>query len=83
MNLKTYLRILSVDRREDFARHCNCTLQHLKFVAYGAKRCSPDLALAIERESGGAVTVADLRPEFAETLKSAGYVRIPPKDQAA
>lgn len=42
-------------------------------MAYGAKTPSESLALAIERESGGAVLVADLKPAFADTLASVGY----------
>jgi len=42
----------------------------------GVRQVPIERAIAIERETGGAVTVADLRPEFAESLKAAGYVRV-------
>lgn len=48
-----------------FAQRCGCTLQHLRFVAYEAKTPSETLAINIERESGGAVTVEELRPDLA------------------
>jgi DNA-binding transcriptional regulator YdaS (Cro superfamily) len=83
MNLKSYLRTLKICEREPFASRCGCSLQHLRFVAYGAKRCSETLALAIERETGGQVTVAELRPQFAHDLKRSGYVRQPDKSPQA
>ncbi|SMF93962.1 hypothetical protein SAMN02949497_1258 [Methylomagnum ishizawai] len=66
MDLKTYLRSLSQQQKEDFATRCSCTLQHIKFVAYRAKQASETLAMAIERQSGGAVTVEELRPDLIE-----------------
>ena len=73
MNLKTFLKTLPIKEREPFAQRCGCTLQHLKFVAYGAKQPSEVLALNVERESGGAVPVAELKPEFADLLAESGY----------
>ena len=63
-HLKSYLRKLPRDTRADFAQRCGCSLTHLKFVAYGAKRLSAELAIAIERESAGAVRVETLRPDI-------------------
>jgi DNA-binding transcriptional regulator YdaS (Cro superfamily) len=64
MNLKAYLRSLSKEQKESFAISCGCTLQHLKFVAYRAKQASESLAIAIERETGGLVTVEETRPDL-------------------
>lgn len=84
MDLKTYLNPLSRAGKEQLAVQLGTSVGFLSQIAYGHRRCSPDLAIAIERETGGSVTVADLRPEFAKTLKAAGYVRIPtPTDQEA
>lgn len=63
MNLKTYLRTLSAEDRLSFAARCGASLTHLKFVAYGAKNLSCELAINIERESAGAVRVEELRPD--------------------
>ena len=53
-------------------------------IANGVRQSSHDLAIAIERETGGAVTVAELRPAFAEALRQAGYVKInDPQREAA
>lgn len=86
MNLKSYLRSLPIPQREPFAHRCGCTLQHLKFVAYGAKAPSEVLALAIERETGGAVTLEDLKPAFKAALESSGYRKCdcaPPTEQSS
>lgn len=63
MNLKAYLRTLSVEEKTLFAEKCGASLTHIKFVAYGAKNASCELAMAIERESGGDVTAEDIRPD--------------------
>ena len=63
MNLKAYLRTLTAEDRASFAARCGASLTHIKFVAYGAKNLSCELAINIERESGGVVRVEDLRPD--------------------
>lgn len=63
MDLKTYLRGMSPERREGFARHCGTTLAFMKAIAYGAKPCSPGLAVAIDRETSGAVSYRELCSE--------------------
>ena len=49
--------------RAAFAIRCDTSLGHLTNVAYGYKPCSPELAVSIERESGGAVKRQELRPD--------------------
>lgn len=75
MDLKTYLLSRAVPDREAFAKACGTTYGHLRNVAYGSKPCAESLALNVERESGGVVTLHELLPPFAETLASAGYRR--------
>lgn len=48
---------------------------YLRHIALGYRTAGPELAIAIERETDGVVTVAELRPELADALKRAGYVR--------
>lgn len=83
MDLKTHLNSLNRRGKEQFALRLGTSVGFLAQIAYGHRRCSPDLAIAIERETGGAVTVADLRPEFAESLRAAGYVRVAIEERAA
>ena len=63
MNIRDYLKQMSRDQRMDFAKRCGTSLGHLQNVAYGYKPCNPDLAMAIEDESGQAVKVESLAPE--------------------
>lgn len=48
--------------RADFARRCDTTYFHLRNIVYYGKPCGVVLAVSIERESGGAVTRQELRP---------------------
>lgn len=63
MDLKTYLGSLKPDERDPFAVSCGTTPGHMRNVMYRQKSCAPDLAVCIERESKGAVTRRDLRPD--------------------
>lgn len=82
MKLKDYFLSMSMNDRISFAERCGTSYGHMKNVAYG-KTCDQFLAIAIERETGGAVTVAELRPAFAEALRQAGYVKLDPEHKAA
>lgn len=64
MELKTFIRAVPRGARDDFAIRCGTTLKYLRQVAYKAKPCSAELAIAIERESRGAVTVEEMRPDL-------------------
>ncbi|WP_235033965.1 YdaS family helix-turn-helix protein [Pantoea sp. 18069] len=48
--------------RSELAIRCGTTLGHITNISYGYKSCSEKLAVAIERETCGAVTRRDLRP---------------------
>jgi hypothetical protein len=64
MDLKTFLKSLPDDEaRAAFALRCESTLGHVRNVSYGLRPCSTELAVAIERESDGAVTRPELCPE--------------------
>lgn len=63
MDLETYFRGLPDDTaRETFAIRCGTTFLHLRNVACYGKPCGIPLAVAIERETGGAITRPMLRP---------------------
>ena len=62
MKLIQYLLPKAKPAREAFAVRCGTTLGHITNIAYGLKSCGPELAVNIERESGGAVTRRELRP---------------------
>ena len=77
MDFKAYLLAIPVSERAAFAARCGTTYGHLRNVAYG-KSCAESLALAIERETGGAVPLEGLRPDMATALREAGYRRETP-----
>lgn len=65
------------------AERLNIAPPYLWQIANGVRVASGDLSLAIERETAGQVTVAELRPAFAESLRRAGYVKLDPEREAA
>lgn len=82
MKLNQYL---SAHRGEAgrLAKAVGCTTVFVRNVANGHRNGSTDFALAIERETNGAVTVADIRPISAELMRSAGYVKVTEERKAA
>jgi len=62
MDLKNYWLSLKTGDRAAFAARCGTTVGHLRNVAYG-RICGESLAIAIERESGGAVRCEELRQD--------------------
>jgi DNA-binding transcriptional regulator YdaS (Cro superfamily) len=66
MELKPYLQSLpNAAAREAFATRCGTSIGHLNNVAngYNDKKCSTELAVAIELESCGVVTRQELCPD--------------------
>jgi len=60
--LKRYLRDLAdEEERKAFAVRCGTSLGHMRNVIYG-KPCSPELAAAIDVESGATVRRWHMRP---------------------
>lgn len=64
MNIRDYLKTMSREERVKFAQRCGTSLGHLQNVAYGYKPCQPELAMAIEEESGQAVKVETIAPGY-------------------
>jgi hypothetical protein len=63
MDLKTYVSNLSKVDRATFADRCGASIGHMLNVVYGVRTASTELAVAIERESNGAVTRIEMFPE--------------------
>lgn len=63
MDLKTYFFGLSGEQREMFARKCGTSQGHMQNAAYGYRSVSTELAVAIERESGGDVKRVEMFPD--------------------
>lgn len=63
MELKQYLSRLASGDRAKFAEQCGTSIGHLRNVAYGIRPASTELAVSIERESGGSVTRIEMFPD--------------------
>lgn len=74
-NLRTYLNSMSPPEQEAFAARCGTTIGYLRKALSVSQLLGETLALAIERESAGAVPLASLRPDFYAALAASGYVR--------
>lgn len=70
--LRIYLNSKSRDEQIAFAKRCGTSIGHLRNILCGFRVCSESLAIAIEIESGGAVTVEELRPDLMENWN---YIR--------
>jgi DNA-binding transcriptional regulator YdaS (Cro superfamily) len=63
MDLKTYLKTLTTDEREAFAKRCDTSVGHLNNISYGLRPCAEQLAIEIEKNSERKVTCEILCPE--------------------
>lgn len=80
MIFKDHWKSLSTAERPLFAVRVGASVSTLNQLAFGDRVVSGALAVAIERETGGLVTVSELRPAFAESLRRAGYVKTTDKE---
>lgn len=71
--LRTYLNSLTTEDQHDFAARCNTSLSYLRKAISTEQQLGEQLALNIERESGGAVPLPTIRPDLAATLVASGY----------
>lgn len=62
--LREYWHSLSPSERESFARRCGTTVGYLRKAGYLGTKVGCDLAVAIDRESGGKVAFETLRPDI-------------------
>ncbi|CAM3839189.1 transcriptional regulator [Castellaniella denitrificans] len=61
--LKTYLNSLAPPEQQDFAARCGTSLGYLRKAISTGQRIGESLCINIERESAGAVTCEELRPD--------------------
>jgi hypothetical protein len=55
MEFYTYLKSLPPADRDRFASACGTTYARMRQIAYGNEPASPELCVAVDRESGGQV----------------------------
>lgn len=61
--LREYLNDLTPVQQESFADRCETSVGYLRKAISAKQLLGPNLAIAIERESNGAVNCEDLRPD--------------------
>ena len=59
----TYFKSLSKSEREGLAERVETSVAYLWQIAYEQRRCKESLAIELEKASGRAITVEDLRPD--------------------
>lgn len=64
MTLIEYWKNLAPEAKKAFAEKLETSPAYLSQVANGHRNGSPAFAIAIERETGGAVTRAEIRPDI-------------------
>lgn len=70
--LRAYLMSLPLPVRTAFAVRCGTTLGYLRKAIHVGNKLGGDLAVAIDRESGGAVRCEVLRPDIDWTYVRTG-----------
>ena len=58
-----YLNSIPIGKRDAFASKCGTSVGYLRKVCSTKQRIGPELCVAIERATNGAVTRRDLRPD--------------------
>jgi len=64
MNLLDFIKPLDKNALQALATRCDTTPGQLKQVAYGNRRANAALAIALDRETSGAVTCEETRPDI-------------------
>lgn len=63
MKLIDYINSLTKEEGESFASRCDTSIDYLRQVGYGNRKCRESLAIKIDRESAGSVSLDELRPD--------------------
>lgn len=61
--LRTYLKSLEPPAQKDYAERCGTTIGYLRKVLSTGQDIGESIAIALERESDGAVRCEELRPD--------------------
>lgn len=88
MKLCDYIKPLPHDEREALAERAGTSWLHMRNVAFSGKSCGFLLAVALERETAGAVRRWDLRPDdwhliWPELIDTSGAPPVPASRAAA
>jgi DNA-binding transcriptional regulator YdaS (Cro superfamily) len=61
--IRTYLNKLPLDQQERFASRCGTTVGYLRKAVSAEQRIGEDIAINMERESGGEIRCEAVRPD--------------------
>lgn len=65
MTLLEYINSMTRPQQAEFAARCGTTPGYMRLVAYGkGRRAGESLAISIDRESAGVVSMENLRPDI-------------------
>lgn len=82
--LRNFLKAMPPEQQEQFAKRIGTSLGYLRKAISVQSRFSEGMAINIERESGGAVTVEELRPDLApQWAYIRGTAKRQPTEQAS
>jgi DNA-binding transcriptional regulator YdaS (Cro superfamily) len=81
MELHTLYRAQTVPQRDAFAAAIGTTRLYYRNLSQGIRQPSALVALALERETRGAMTVAQLRPDLHAAMAFAGYRQVRTRKQ--
>lgn len=83
MTLGEYLKTLSIDERAAFAKRCGTSPDYLAQIGYDIRKPKVELAIAIDRESSGAVSCESLLPDVDWPYLRTKLATEPPPTEAA
>lgn len=63
MKLLEFINGLPPDARDDFARRCGTSIGYMRLIGGGHRKCGEALAIIIDRESSGIVSMEELRDD--------------------
>jgi DNA-binding transcriptional regulator YdaS (Cro superfamily) len=75
MDLREFFLPLPASEREAFAKRCDTTVKHLLNIVCGDRKCSPELAINIERETKGRLRVEATAPRAKNKRVDWAYIR--------
>lgn len=64
MTIAEYLKTLTPEQKRQYAKACGTTREYLAQLSGNFSQPSPQLARKLAEESGGQVTLTDLRPDI-------------------
>lgn len=80
MNLQHYLKQHRGQAARDLAQATGTSVGYLREISYGLRRPSAEMALKLERASGGLITARDIRPDLPwPAVPSAAAATAPPQ----